>query len=84
MHLEKLGLLEKRLDGFIELFEQLVEENQDLHRQLAAREERVKELEEEVLRHRRRLEDARSRMDHVMGVVGRLEELERIEAEAAQ
>lgn len=84
MHLEKLGLLEKRLGRFIERFEQLVAENMRLHERLEAQAQRVRELEEEVGRRREREERVRARVDRFVGIVGKLEEMERTESETPQ
>ena len=48
MQLEKLDLLEKRLNRFIEHFAQLTEENDFLRQRLETQAERLKELESEV------------------------------------
>ena len=76
MQLEKMDLLEKRLEQFVERFAQLKEENAFLRQQLESRTARVEELEKETAAYREQKEMMRERLDRISGVVERLEQMQ--------
>lgn len=84
MKLEKLDLLETRLGRFIERHAQMKEENNVLRQRLESQAGRLRELEREVDQLQRVKQDARNRVDRIMGVVEQLEQLQDEESGATE
>ncbi len=79
MHVEKLNLLEKRLEKFVECFAQLKEDNEALRLHLESKSDRIVELEAEVDGLKRRREQFRVGVDRVNAVVKKLEQYREVE-----
>jgi chromosome segregation ATPase len=76
MHLEKLDLLEGRLNRLIELFTRLKEEKGVLQRSLEEKSSRVADLEVEVEALRQERDVVRERLGHLLEMIERLGALE--------
>ncbi|MBI5445999.1 MAG: hypothetical protein HY900_32895 [Deltaproteobacteria bacterium] len=76
MPLEKLGLLEELLEGFIQQFVQLEEEKSVLEKRLEDKSRRLSDLEGEVEELRRERVLIRERLGPIVEKVERLETLE--------
>lgn len=76
MHLEKLDLLEDRVNQLIEKFTQLKEENRVLERSLEEKVGRMAGLEREVGQLRQERDVVRERLSRLVQIVERLETLE--------
>lgn len=83
MHLEKLSLLEQRLNQLIEQYTRLKEEKSLLERNLEERNARVASLDDEVDALRQERDVIRERLGRLVEMIERLETLEAGEAGTA-
>ena len=76
MHLEKLNLLEDRLNRLIEHFTRLKEERDVLEQRLGSDAGRMRDLEGEVVQLRQERDVIRERLSRLIEMIERLETLE--------
>ena len=76
MHLEKLSLLEERLNRLIDLYNRLKEENDLLERRLEEKTGRLGDLERELEEFRKERDVVRERLSRLVETIERLEALD--------
>ncbi len=79
MHLEKLNLLEDRVNRLIEHFTRLREDKSVLERSLEEKVGRLTDLEREVEQLRQERDVIRDRLARLVDIIERLESLEAVE-----
>jgi chromosome segregation ATPase len=79
MHLEKLSVLEDRIDRLIEHFNRLKEDKNVLERSLDEKVGRLADLEREVEQLRQERDVIRDRLGRLVDIIDRLESLETAE-----
>ena len=79
MHLEKLNVLEERVDRLIEHFTRLKEDKNVLERSLEEKVGRLTDLEREVEQLRQERDVIRDRLGRLVDTIDRLESLEAAE-----
>lgn len=84
MHLEKLNLLEDRLNRLIEHFTRLKEERNVLEQRLAEKAGRLRDLEDEVGQLRQERDVIRERLGRLVETIERLESLETAKPEGGE